>query len=687
MFQSFDVTSDPAASADRVRALREQFDLLEIDAFLVPHGDEHMGEYPPPSAARLEWLSGFTGSAGFAIVARDGAHIFSDGRYTLQLADQTDGEVWQRHDLVSEPLAEFLPTLGAIRLGVDPWLHTIEGARRLTAALKDAGGLLVRLAANPVDAIWRDRPAKPQAKVQLHRVEHAGRLAKDKLSDMREAVAKAGAVSHVVTDPLSLAWILNLRGSDVAHNPVPLAWAIVHAERRPTVFIDEQRLSLSARAYLTQLADISPQSDLARSVAASAEAGPVMLDADRAADALRGIVEWAGGRVVEATDPALLPRAIKNDTEIAGARAAHRRDGAALAAFLHWLDGRESGTVTEIEAAQTLERFRVQTGERLGESLREIAFETISGSGPHGAIVHYRVTTDTDRALGDGELYLVDSGGQYLDGTTDVTRTVAIGTPTAEMREHFTLVLKGMIAISMLRFPRRIEGRHIDAIARQALWRHGLDYDHGTGHGVGSYGAVHEGPQGISRRSSAPFEAGMIVSNEPGYYRTGEYGIRIENLLLVRDATPIDGGERPMHGFETLTLAPIDRTLVDVDRLDDRELAWLNDYHARVQREVGPIVEDGVRSWLTKACAPIERERHAAASAPAPAPVPIIMPDPVDDVTAEGAPPSVLADGAKQDDQRDADRDDGDEAEPQADEAGDSERQGLVPSGQEERRE
>ena len=548
---------------------------------------------------------------------------------------------------------------------------------------------MVRLARNPIDTIWRDRPAKPRGQITLHRKEHAGRLAKSKLEDVAAEIREVGATSHVVTDPLSLSWMFNIRGQDVAHNPVPLAWAIVNAEGRPTVLVDEDRLGLSARAYLTQLADLSHATDLPRAVAAAATRGPVMLDPERAPDALRGIIEWSGGTVVEKVDPAILPRAIKNETEIDGARAAHRRDGAAMVGFLHWLSRREAGTVTEIEAAQVLERFRRETGERLGEPLREIAFDTISGSGPHGAIVHYRVTTDTDRALDAGELYLVDSGGQYLDGTTDVTRTVAIGTPTDEMRERFTLVLKGMIAVSRLRFPPKIEGRHIDAIARQALWRHGLDYGHGTGHGVGSYGAVHEGPQGISRRTSAEFEPGMIVSNEPGYYKPGEYGIRIENLVLVEPPGEIEGGDKPMLGFETLTLVPIDRSLIDVALLEPAEIAWLDGYHARVRDVIDPLLADAAaREWLRAACAPLS-ERAPERSPRATPPAPTVL-DPVDDVTLEGGPmPNgaaasgvVSAERAQHDDDHRSDRDDGDEAQPEPDQRGDGERERLRPADQ-----
>ena len=612
MFQSFETRSDPHASAARVDALRAQFDALGIDAFLVPHADEHQSEYPAPSSERLAWLSGFTGSAGFALVTREEAHVFSDGRYRLQLREQTDGAVWTRHELPEDGLKELLSATPVPRLGIDPWLHTIAGARRLGEWQEGGGGTLVRLGRNPIDAIWPDRPQPPAEPVTIHPVELAGRLARDKLADAAAAVREAGAHAHVVTDPLSLAWLFNLRGSDVAHNPVALGWAVVPAEGVATLLINEDRMALKTRAYATQLADLRPPDALAATVDKAAKAGPVMLDPALAADALRVVVEDAGGSVVEADDPARLPRARKNTVEIEGARRAHRRDGAAMARFLAWLDASEPGTVTEIEAAQRLEGFRADTARRDDSELREIAFDTISGSGPNGAIVHYRVTNETDRTLGAGELYLVDSGGQYPDGTTDVTRTVAIGEATDEMRERFTLVLKGMIAISRLRFPAGIAGLHIDALAREALWRHGLDYAHGTGHGVGSYGAVHEGPQGISRRSKAAFEPGMIVSNEPGYYREGAYGIRIENLVVVEPPEASAHGDIETMGFETLTLCPIDRRLVDLRLLTDAERDWVDAYHARVAREIGELLDDDDRAWLERACAPLLMDERLA---------------------------------------------------------------------------
>ena len=606
MFQSFDDRSESGRSAERLAALRARFDDLGIDAFLVPHADEHQSEYPAPYAERLAWLSGFTGSAGFALVLADEAILFSDGRYTLQMKSQTDPEAWTTRTLPAESLQNALADRGPLRLGMDPWLHTIAGAKKLQQTVERSGGSIVRVQSNPIDAIWTDRPGAPNRPVTVHRVEHAGKLAKEKLEEAREAVREAGAASHVVTDPLSLAWLFNLRGSDAAHNPVALGWAILHAERRPTVFIDERRLSLSARAYLTQLADIAPGPEFVPALRTVSEDGPVLLDPDRAPDALREIVDGSGGKVARGTDPALLPRAVKNATELEGARRAHERDGAAMASFLCWLDHRERDTVTEIEAAQKLEACRKETAERLGEPLREIAFDTISGSGPNGAIVHYRVTSSTDRTLRSGELYLVDSGGQYADGTTDVTRTVAIGEPTEEMRRHFTLVLKGMIAISRLRFPEGIAGVHLDSFAREALWRHGLDYAHGTGHGVGSYGAVHEGPQGLSRRSREPFRPGMIVSNEPGYYREGEYGIRIENLVVVTEPERPEGGDIDVMGFETLTLCPIDARLIAHALLHEAERDWLDAYHRCVERQILPLLEgEDEKVWLRAACRPV----------------------------------------------------------------------------------
>lgn len=668
MFQSFETTSERDRSAERVARLRETFADFGIDAFIVPHADEFQGEYLPASAERLAWLSGFTGSAGFAVVTRFAAHIFSDGRYTLQLKDQTDGAVWTRHTLPDAKIEDALQSDEPLWIGADPWLHTIRGMEKLTKTLKS--NEIVRLPVNPIDLVWTDKPTPHSAPIVVHPIEYAGKLAKEKLSDAVEMIRKADARAHVVSDPLSFAWLFNLRGSDVAHNPVPLARAILRDTGRHIAFVDERRLKLSARSYLTQLADIAPERDFARTLAEVSSGHSILLDPDRAPDAMRGVIEWAGGKLVSGEDPALLPRARKNDTEIDGARSAHRRDGAAMVAFLAWLDGREAGTVTEIEAAETLERFRRETGERLGQPLREIAFDTISGAGPHGAIVHYRVTRNTDRVLDDGELYLCDSGGQYFDGTTDITRTVAIGTPPPKARKHFTLVLKGMIAISHLRFPKGTTGRQIDAIARTPQWMHGYDYGHGTGHGVGSYGAVHEGPQGISKRSSAEIEPGMILSNEPGHYREGEYGIRIENLVLALPAEPM-GGDDEMMSFETLTLCPIDQRLIDVDLLDDAERAWLDDYHSRVEREIAPLLHDEqTRNWLQRACAPLDRAAQAsAANLQAEASM----------LALDGAAPS-LPERPQQNDRTGSQGDDGDKAEAHPGKDRDDEGQRFAPT-------
>jgi len=610
MFQDFDATTDPTQGAGRLAALRARFDGLGIDGFLVPRADEHQGEYVPAGAERLRWLTGFTGSAGVALITRDRAMIFVDGRYTLQVRDQTDGAVFTFEDLVARPPAQWLKENGAgLTIGFDPWLHTSGDARALRAALEAAGGQLVAVAANPVDAVWNDRPPPPLAPVFVHDLAYAGRLARDKLADLAGAVAAANCDHAVLTDPSSLAWAFNIRGADVPHTPLALGFAIISATGEPRLYLDERKLAIEPRAYLTQLAALRAPAQLVADLAELARSGArIGLDPALAAEKLRLVVTDNGGQMVEVADPAGLPRARKNPAELDGARAAHRRDGAALADFLAWLTARAPGGVDEIGAITRLEACRRAAGERLGEALRDISFDTIAGAGPNGAIIHYRVTRPTNRTIGDGELFLVDSGGQYRDGTTDVTRTVIFGTPTAEMRQRYTLVLKGLIAVSTARFPPGSRGMDIDPFARRALWAAGLDFAHGTGHGVGSYLSVHEGPQRIARTGTAVLAEGMILSNEPGYYRPGQYGIRLENLITVTAATSLPGGDLAMHGFETLTLVPFDRRLVDQTLLTRDDLAWLDAYHARVLAELAPLVLAETRDWLGEACAPFERE-------------------------------------------------------------------------------
>jgi Xaa-Pro aminopeptidase len=606
MFQDFDATSDGSFSAERVRRLRTQLAEAGLDGFLVPRADEHQGEYIPASAARLEWLTGFTGSAGSALILADRAYILTDGRYTLQVRTQADPGVFEPVSSVETPLAKFLPVAAAgKRIGYDPWLHTQGEVRALTKALEKSGGTLVPTRANPIDRIWNDRPAPPKGAAMVHPDRLAGRTAQDKLAAIATTLAEARADAALLTDPASIAWSFNIRGSDVPHTPLMLAFAIVRREGRPTIFVDAAKLDETVRAHLAPLADIAAPEDFEAAVRREAAGRAVGIDPQLAASRLATLVEEGGGTVVEMADPARLPRAIKNDGEIEGARAAQRRDGVAVTRFLAWLDGQAPGSVTEIGAAERLEAMRADEGERDGQMLRDISFDTIAGAGPNGAIVHYRVNRDSDRALEAGNLFLLDSGAQYQDGTTDITRTIPIGEPTEEMREKFTLVLKGMIAISTARFPKGTRGVDLDPLARIALWKAGCDYAHGTGHGVGSFLAVHEGPQSISKRGMAVLEAGMILSNEPGYYREGAYGIRIENLVLVEPAESIEGGDLPMHGFETLTLAPIDRRLVAPRLLSPEEIGWLDAYHARVEATLSPLLSGQDAAWLTAATRPL----------------------------------------------------------------------------------
>lgn len=608
MFQQFDDSSDPAQAAGRISALRERMRELGIDGFLVPRADEHQGEYVPSRAERLKWLTGFSGSAGTALVLAEQAVVFVDGRYTLQVRDQTDGAIFSYENLIDNTPAKWLKASapGGFILGYDPWLHTIREIRGLKNSLEKIGGELSALSDNPVDDIWHDQPDAPLGSVEIHDLRFAGKLAKEKLAEMANIVREAEAAHTVLTDPSSIAWAFNIRGNDVPHTPLALGFAMISADGNHRLFIDERKLSMKVKAYLTQLCELQPPSALEDALKElSSSKANIGLDEHLAADMLRLTVEEAGGKVTALPDPARIARACKNDAEIAGTRDAHRRDGAAMARFLCWLDQQAVGSVDEMSAAQKLEDYRRATGEEHQMPLRDISFDTISGAGPNGAIIHYRVTTRTNRALAVNSLYLVDSGAQFSDGTTDITRTVAIGEPTAQMRGHYTLVLKGLIAVSLLRFPKGTRGLDVDPVARTALWKAGLDYAHGTGHGVGSFLSVHEGPQRIARTGTQTLLTGMILSNEPGYYRQGEYGIRLENLILIEAPSSVDGGEVDMHSFETLTLAPFDRRLIDVNMLTDEERGWLDTYHARVAAETGPMVEADVRQWLAAACAPL----------------------------------------------------------------------------------
>lgn len=609
MFQTYDSQNTAGANrVGRVEWMRANFESLGVDGILVPRVDEHQGEYVAARSERLSWLTGFTGSWGQALILRNSAHVFVDGRYTVQAAQQLDPEVFKVEDLVATPPSKWMPdnlAKGA-RIGIDPWLHTISEVKLLEAALTKLGGTLVALEPNPVDAIWDDQPEPPLGQISIQPLELAGKSAGDKIAGMVMALTKAGADATVLTDPSSLAWAFNIRGQDVPHTPVPLGFAIIKAEGSPLLFLDQRKIPAKTSDYLAPLCAVLQPEALAAQLTEIASGKVIALDPSLAADKLRRLVIESGGKVIEEQDPARLPRARKNPVELHGARAAHRRDGAAMTAFLNWYANQTPGSLDEIAAAMKLEECRVDAGQTNQMPLLDVSFPTISSTGPNGAMNHYRVDTTSNRKLEPGELFLLDSGGQYRDGTTDITRTLPVGEVSAEYKRRFTLVLKGMIAISTLRFPKGTRGCDIDAFARAALWQAGLDYAHGTGHGVGSYLSVHEGPQRIAKVGVTPLEPGMILSNEPGYYKAGEYGIRIENLIAVTEPQAIDGGDIEMMGFETLTLAPIEKSLVDTSLLTRAELHWLDTYHARVLAEIAPMVAEPARTWLEKACAPFE---------------------------------------------------------------------------------
>jgi Xaa-Pro aminopeptidase len=604
MFQSFDDASETHASGERLARLRERLAALGLDGWLVPRADEYQGEYVAPGSERLRWLTGFTGSAGLAIVLTSRAAVFADGRYTIQLAEQIDADLFEACHLIDRPPTRWLEeTLqGGEVIGYDPWLVTAEQASRFEKACGKAGAVLKAIDDNPIDAVWTDRPPPPLQPVELYPAELAGRAPGDKLEEVCAAIGKAGADAAVLTSSDSIAWLFNIRGRDIPHTPVVQAYAILHRDDVADFYVHPDKLDETAAAHLGAVAKLHPMEEFATALAGLGATGKaVLFDPASAPEQVRASIEDSGGRIVTGADPCVLPKARKTPAELDGTRAAHRRDGLAMAKFLCWLDAEApDGKLDEIAVVRRLEQLRAETNH-----LRDISFDTIAGAGPHAAIPHYRVTSASNRPVERDAILLVDSGGQYLDGTTDITRTIIVGSPSDEMRARFTLVLKGMIAISRLRFPKGTTGAQIDGFARHALWQAGLDFDHGTGHGVGIYLSVHEGPARLSKTGHVALEPGMILSNEPGYYREGHYGIRIENLIVVTEPADIPGGERPMHGFETLTLAPIDRRLIDPALLAPDEIDWLDAYHARVLAELGPLVEPPVRRWLEEVTAPL----------------------------------------------------------------------------------
>ncbi len=563
-FQSFEDRAERAASGPRLAALRTELARRGLTGWIVPHADPHQNEYVPASERRLAWLTGFTGSAGVAIILIERALLFVDGRYTLQAREQADLSLFSIEHLVETPPDRWIEQnlTASDRIGYDPWLHTVEGAEKLAKACAAAGAALIPIEPDLIDAIWTDRPPPPLGPIKLHDLRFAGESAEDKLARIRAEIAKLKADALVVSDPHAVAWAFNIRGADVAHTPLPLAFAIVPVQGRPSLYVDGRKLANDVRHRLEELADVRAPADFAPALSALGESKKtVRLDQATAADALARLITGRGGKVTRGADPIALMKAVKNSVEIAGARAAHIRDGAAMVRFLAWFErAAPGGKLTEIDAVEALETFRRDTG-----LLKDISFPTIAGAGPDGAIVHYRVTSKTDRVIAPGELFLIDSGAQYEDGTTDITRTLAVGEPTAEMRDRFTRVLKGHIAIARAVFPDGTTGAQLDSFARQFLWAAGLDFDHGTGHGVGSYLSVHEGPARIAKLGTSALKRGMILSNEPGYYKTGAYGIRIENLVLVVEALPAAGGEKP-HARVAETLSP---------HLDAETRAWL----------------------------------------------------------------------------------------------------------------
>ncbi|NQY95747.1 MAG: aminopeptidase P family protein [Henriciella sp.] len=603
MKQNFDVKGGPHIGRANLPKLRKEMAAQGLDGFYVPHEDEYQNEYLPDANERLAWVSGFTGSFGSALILKNRAAVFVDGRYTIQGADQTDPDLFECVHVPDPGAFGWLAQqdLAGQTIGYDPALMTPNDVAAFSNAAAKAGAKAKAVGDNPLDQAWTDRPPQPLQPVHPHALEFAGETAEDKRRVIAESLSADQADAAIITAPASIAWLFNIRGGDVACSPLPLARAIVRQDGSATLYMDPAKETEGLREHLGNQVTLSPLTALDDDLAAF-KGQTVSLDPNLASAWFFQTLESAGANILRQQDPVMLPKACKNATELRGTAAAHRRDGAAIVRFLHWLDtDAQSGKVTEIDAALKLLNFRT-----MDPSMKDMSFETISGAGPNGALPHYRVSSASNRVLERGTLYLVDSGGQYLDGTTDITRTVAIGDPSADMKRHNTLVLKGHIAMDRVRFPEGTTGTHLDTLARHALWQAGLDYDHGTGHGVGVYLGVHEGPQRIAKAWNAtPLMPGMIVSNEPGFYKEGAYGIRIENLQYVTPPEEIEGGDRPMLGFECLTFAPLARNLIDTALLTSSERDWVDDYHQRVLSEIGDLVDGEVKDWLENACKPL----------------------------------------------------------------------------------
>ena len=603
MIQNFEVQGGPQYGRDNLPKLRKAMAQAGLDGFLIPHEDEYQNEYLPDCNERLMWATGFTGSAGAAVVLTEKAAMFVDGRYVIQVRSQVDEALYEYQRVEDRGQTTWLKinVKSGDKIGYDPRLHSPSSLKALGDAIELSGGQLVSLDQNPIDAAWDNRPGAPVTPVIIQPEKYTGESHESKRNRIGKAILAKKADAALITAPASIAWLLNIRGGDVMCTPLPLSTAIIKADGHVDLFIKPEKMSREIRAHLGNRVTVHEEAGLIDSINALS-GQKVMADPATSSAWYFERLKDAGAEVIKAQDPIAIPKASKNKAEIAGTTEAHKRDGAVITKFLYWLDTEaQSGTYDEIQAAQVLEKLRHETG-----VLRDLSFETISGAGSNGALCHYRVSKATVNKLSKGDLYLVDSGGQYDDGTTDITRTVPIGKPSADMKRMNTLVLKGHIALSVVRFPKGTTGSNLDALARMALWAQGFDYDHGTGHGVGVFLGVHEGPQRISKApNNVALRPGMIVSNEPGFYKDGQYGIRIENLQYVTEATHIKGGERPMHGFEYVTLAPIHKGLINKDMLTDDEAGWLNEYHRNVWSAISPRVEGAVKDWLKEACAPL----------------------------------------------------------------------------------
>lgn len=601
MFQSFTASTSPSDGPPRLSALRKAMAEAGVDAFLVPRADKHQGEWVPARDERLAWLTGFTGSAGFAAVTAEKAGVFIDGRYRIQVKDQIALEVFTPVHWPETELGAWLcdHLKAGATVAYDPWLHVTDQVTKLAAQLAQ-NGISLAPTHNLIDAIWTDQPAPPKGRIDIHPFEFAGETSDDKRQRLADALRQEGQNAAVLSAPDSIAWMLNIRGSDIARTPVALLFAILRDDGSAVLFVDQARLDVATRAHLGEAVEVVAEDEFEDYL--TRLSGVVRVDKGTAPHQISALLKAAGIEVAYGADPCALPKACKNPVEIEGTRQAHLRDAVAMAELLAWLDAAgPSPDLSEIDVVTKLEGLRRQSN-----LLVDISFETICGTGPHGAINHYRVTEESNRKIQTGDLLLVDSGGQYRDGTTDITRTIAIGTPTDEHRACFTRVLQGVIAISRARWPEGLAGRDLDPFARQALWAAGQDFDHGTGHGVGAFLGVHEGPQRLSRLSTVPFQPGMILSNEPGYYREGAFGIRIENLVVVQNAPALPGGDaRKMLAFETITFAPIDRNLIAPEMLSEAERDWINAYHAEVLAKVASNCTPATQEFLSRACAPL----------------------------------------------------------------------------------